>query len=351
MTFLRAACVLVCLASVPAQTAAARQQVVDTPPDADAPVETEIVEPQPVRIDIPPYEYPIPLIQSPPPSLARQVRRMLEAAMRTEDSAAVAAVVKFALETQPYDKAEIKDMHRTYLDRRARSAAAKTKEETDRIRAAGVFELWKGQVEAGAFRNTGNTTNFGFTAGVKLNRKGIDWEHAVVLSMDYQKDSDTVTREQYGASYQPRYTLNDGLFTYGRAQFERDQIQGFNARFSVSGGLGYRVIERPRMTLSVEAGPALRRTYYTGAPNETTWSGLTSLDFDWKINQTLKLTQDATSYVGSDDSTITSLTALEAGVARGLKAKVSYAIEHETSPPIGSLKTDTTSRFTLVYGF
>jgi putative salt-induced outer membrane protein len=307
--------------------------------------------PPPLVLDLAPYPEFVPFIRVEKPRLAKQVRAMLDAAMQTDDSAAVAAVVKFAQQTQPYDKDEIRDLQRAYLDRRARELAAKTEAELARIRASGPLELWKGQIELGAFRSTGNTDNFGFTAAFNFNRKGIEWEHIVQARADYQEDRGVITREQYSASYQPRYTLNDGFFTYARTQYERDRIQGFEDRYTLSGGLGYRVLNGRTKTLSLEAGPAIRRINYVDEPNQTTWSVLTSIDFDWKINPQLKLTQDASAYVGSDNNTFTSLTALESGLVKGLKAKLSYAIEHETSPPIGSLKTDTISRFSLVYGF
>lgn len=325
------------------------------PAHAQEPVEPVVVLPElpppPLVLDLPDYPRYVPIIDIGPPRLNLQVKALLEAAMKTDDSAAVSAVVKFAQQTQPYDKDEIRDMQRAYNDRRAKEIAAKALAEQNRIRASGVLQLWKGQVEVGAFRATGNTDNFGFTAALKLDRKGINWEHIIQANADYQEDRKVVTREQYSASYQPRYTLNDGFFMYGRTQYERDRIQGFEDRYTLSSGLGYRVIDRPGMTLSVEAGPAVRRTNYVIDPNETTWSVLNSVDFDWAISPTIKLTQDASSYIGSDNNTLTTLTAIEAGMAKGLKMKVSYSIEHETSPPIGSLKTDTISRFSLVYGF
>ena len=116
-------------------------------------------------------------------------------------------------------------------------------------------------------------------------------------------------------------------------------------------GLGYRILDRPGMTLALEAGPAARHVNYVDGLDTTTWSTLSSVDFDWTLNPTIKLTQDASAYVGSDNSTFTSLTGLEAGMAKGLKVKLSYSIEHETSPPPGALKTDTISRFSLLYGF
>lgn len=305
----------------------------------------------PLAIEAPPFVDPVPFIAAEPPRLPASVRAMIEEASRSDDSAALAAVVKVALVTQPYDAEEIRAMQRAYLDRKASTLAARTREETDRIRNSGALELWKGQIELGAFHSTGNTSNVGFTGALKLDRKGIDWEHTIQLNADYQKDAETITREQYAAFYQPRYTLNDDLFMYGRAQYEKDEIQGFRDRYSLSGGLGYRVLTGEKLSLSLEAGPALRRTVYLDEPTETTWSTLATLDLGWRVNQSIKLTQNASTYVGSDDSTFTSLTGIEAGMAKGLKAKLSYSFKHETSPPQGAIKTDTISRFSLVYGF
>ncbi|WP_395394757.1 DUF481 domain-containing protein [Novosphingobium sp. BL-8A] len=302
-------------------------------------------------VELPAYPWPIPFVPAGPPRLPENVRAMLESAIRTGDSATVAAVVKVAIDTQPYDKDEIRAMQKAFNDEAARQLAAKANAETQRIRNSDILELWTGKVELGAFRATGNTSNFGYSGALNLDRKGINWQHTIQATADYQKDRGTVTREQYLASYQARYTLNDGLFTFGRTQWESNKIQGYYDRYSLSTGLGYRVIKRKDLTLSMELGPAVRRTLYVTDPAETTWSTLASLDFAWNVDNAVKFTQTASSYIETGNSTFTTNTGIEAGMSKHLKAKLSYSFEHETSPPDGTLKTDTISRFSLVYGF
>lgn len=322
------------------------------PPEPIRPVVDEAPLPPLAIVPVlPPPPVYVPLVQAPPPSLPPAVKAMIEEAIRNDDQEALSALVKLAVKTQPYDEAEIRALQRDYQDRKAKALAEKTAAELRRIREAPVLDLWTGQIEAGAFRSTGNTRNFGFSSAVKLNRKGINWEHIVQAGVDYQEDAGDVTREQFSGSYQARYTLNDALFTYGKGLYERDKIQGFKNRYTLSSGLGYRVVKTDKMTLSVEAGPAIRQIDYVDDPSATNWSLATSLDWDWTISPTMKLSQDASSYIGSDNNTFTSMTALEAGMTKRLKLKLSYSFEHETSPPDGSLKTDTVSRFSLVYGF
>ncbi|GGC19887.1 hypothetical protein GCM10011371_04490 [Novosphingobium marinum] len=284
-------------------------------------------------------------------ALPEAVRAMLENAMRTGDKDSVDAVVRVAKDTLPGESAEIDDMYQRFEERQARLAKREAAQETERVRDAGILELWTGEGEIGAFRATGNTSNLGFAVGLKLERKGIDWEHQLRLRADYQRDRGRTTREQYLAAYRPRYTVDDGFFLFGLAQYERDRFQGYSARYTLSGGVGYKLVDSEDMTLAVEAGPAWRRTEFVGGASDASWSGLASLDFDWQIAEAVKLTQDASAYLEADNTTLISATGLEAGMSDGLKARLSYTVEHDTDPPAGAVSTDTLSRFTLVYGF
>ncbi|MBB4857152.1 putative salt-induced outer membrane protein [Novosphingobium chloroacetimidivorans] len=279
------------------------------------------------------------------------VRAMLEAAMRTDDAKAVDAVVKAAKETQPQDSAEIDAMKQKFDDAHTLVAAEKAENERERVLAARPLQLWKGEGEIGAFNTTGNTESAGVSVGLKLERVGVYWQHKLQFTADYQKTSGVVSREQYLASYNPRYTLSDRFYAYGLVQYENDRFQGYTSRYSLSPGFGYRVYNTDDLKLSFEGGPALRFTNYVDEPQRTTTSALGSLDFAWRATRAIRLTQQASAYVEDRNSTFTSTTAIEAGMLKGLKARLSYRYEHDSDPPDGSRRTDTLSRFTLVYGF
>lgn len=271
--------------------------------------------------------------------------------MRTNDAKAVEAVVKAAKETQPQDSAEIDAMKQKFDDTHTLVIAEKEYNEREQILAARPLQLWHGEGEVGAFNSTGNTNNTGVSVGVKLDRKGVYWQHKLQFAADYQENNSTVTREQYLASYSPRYTLGDRFYAYGLVQYEQDRFQGFYSRYSLSPGFGYRVYNTDDLKLSFEGGPALRFTNRVEEPARTTASALGSFDFAWAPTRAIRLTQQGSAYVESENSTFTSTTSLEAGMLKGLKARLSYRYEHDTEPPDGSRRTDTLSRFTLVYGF
>src|SRR3546814_20456398 len=76
-----------------------------------------------------------------------------------------------------------------------------------------------------------------------------------------------------------------------------------------------------------------------------------SLDFGWQLSPTLRLTQVASTIVGTTNSSTSSQTALNAKLTGALSARIAYSAQIDTSPPPGIESVDTQTRFTLVYGF
>lgn len=294
------------------------------------------------------------LALSPTPSLAAlpsPVRAMIDAAIETGDPKQVETVVTLAAKTNPDDSAEIAAIHKAWQDERKKLAVRKAQREEQAIRTAGMFDRWGGKGEIGAFRSTGNSSTSGITAALSLTRTGIDWRHKLRAAVDYQRSNGRTTREQYLFAYQPEYRLSKRMFLYALGQYERDRFQGFSSRISLSGGLGYQVIAEKDMRLSFKGGPAYRRTRLIPSGQENRLAGLAALDFDWKITERLKLTEDASAFVQQGNSSFISATGLEVDVVSDLKARLSYTVEHDTDPPVGAVKTDTLSRFTLIYDF
>lgn len=276
---------------------------------------------------------------------------MIDAAMDSGDPAKVATVIDLARQTNPDDAAELDALHDGFKAEQQRLAAEEAAAEEAQTRSAGLFDNWTGEGQIGAARSTGNSSNTGLSAGIKLQRIGIDWRHKLTALADYQRSNATTTREQFLVAYEPNYQISQRVYAYALGQYERDRFQGFPSRLSASGGLGYRVIMQDDMNLSVKAGPAYRRTSLVGGGKTSRVAALGALDFDWKVSDTIKLTQDASAFVQSNNNSFISNTAIEAALGGNLSARLAYVVEHDTDPPAGAIKTDTLTRFTLVYGF
>ncbi len=278
------------------------------------------------------------------------VRAMIEAAIETGDEEKVRTVIDLAKTTNPDDVAQLDALLASFERDLALAKAAEEAAAQKEIRSAGFFDNWTGQGELGAFTSTGNAENTGITASLNLTREGINWRHKLSGRADYQETDGVATREQFLAAYEPNLKITDRLFAYALAQYERDRFQGFSARYSASGGLGYDVLtDGP--TLSVKAGPAWRRTELTTGASTSNLAGLAALDFDWAISDSLSFTQDASALVQSGSSTFISDTGFQAAISDALSVRLSYTLEHDTDPPLGAVKTDTLSRITILYDF
>lgn len=289
------------------------------------------------------------------------VRAMIDAALATGDEAKVRTVAELARATNPADGQEIDAILAQFEAKQAEHRAAEAKAKEEAIRAAGLFDNWSGKGELGGFRATGNTTNTGVTASLALNRQGIDWRHRFTGRVDYQRNGGVTTREQYLARYEPNVNVSDNFYVYALAQYERDQFQGFDARYAISGGMGYQALKSNEVQLSLKAGPAYRVTEFTDGRSESRIAGLIGIDFDWNITDRLKLTQDtnavaetggsAVAIIDSRNTSIDIITGLDAAIAKKLKARFSYAVEYDSNPAPGAVQTDTLSRVTLIYNF
>jgi putative salt-induced outer membrane protein len=294
-------------------------------------------------------------------ALPEPVRAMIDAAIATGDEAKVRTVVDIAKQTNPDDTAEIDTILTDFETHLAEVKAAESAAKEEAIRTAGLFENWSGKGEFGAFRATGNSSNTGITAGLTVERQGIDWRHRLTGRVDYQRANGTTTREQFLARYEPNYNFSDRFYVYALAQYERDRFQGFSGRYAVSGGIGYQALKNDDIQLSLKAGPAYRVTEFIDGRSESRIAGLVGLDFDWAITDRLKLTQDtnavaeaggsAVAIIDSRNTTLDLVTGLNAAINSKLSARFSYAVEYDSNPPPGAVQTDTLSRVTLIYDF
>ncbi|HAV80096.1 MAG TPA: DUF481 domain-containing protein [Erythrobacter sp.] len=293
--------------------------------------------------------------------LPEGARAMIDAAIASGDERKVATVIGLARSTWPEERSTIDAINDQWKITLAARRAAEAEAEQTALINAGMFDRWSGEGELGAFQSSGNTESVGVAAALRLDREGIDWTHSIRLRADYQRQNGSTSREQFAASYEPRWQFDENIFAYGLAQYERDRIQGFSSRYSVSGGFGYRVIDNPKLKLSLKAGPAYRVTDFTDGTSADRLAGLVGLDFDWQMLDRLKLTQDvealaetggeATLIFDGANTTINLVTGLDFRVSNRLRSRLSYKIEYDSNPPAGSVGTDTLTRATLIYGF
>jgi putative salt-induced outer membrane protein len=277
-------------------------------------------------------------------ALAPAMRGVLDAAIASGNDGDIDTVAKYLKKANPDDVAEIDHV---IADHRKQIAAAKQ----EKLAHQTPLQGWKGEGQIGASQSSGNTSTVGFSAGINLAQEGLHWKHQLHALADFERTSGVTDRNQMQLGLETDYKFNPRLFAFGSALAEDDRFAGFNSRFSVAGGVGYNLVTEPNLTIDAKAGPAWRRTNFIGEPSESEITGLAAIDASWKVLPAVTLSENAALLSGHNNTNITSLTALSLKISRALSARVSYQLGYNSEPPVHFKKTDTLTRFTLVYGF
>ena len=274
--------------------------------------------------------------------LPAEVARMIEAAAETPG--ALATVAEVARRTHPESLEEI--------DAQVRALTSRAEEERiAQITSLRFRDGWKGEGQAGGFISTGNSDDIGASAGLTFAKETLRWRHEIKAAGDYQRSNGAVSKERYFAGYAGQWKLSGRAFVALSASGESDRFAGFRSRFTESVGVGYRVWNRPDLKLDVQAGPALRQINYYDRDNEMAFSARLGGDLTWTIRPDLVFTQNASVFLDSVSSTLTSSTALTTKLRGDLSARASFDVRMESEPPVGREHTDTTTRASLVYNF
>lgn len=276
------------------------------------------------------------------------VDAMIREAARSGDKATLDAVAKVAKATNP-DEADAIDALATSLLAQAQAKAEQ--EHHDKLAAQGFFEGWVGEGQLGVGLTGGNTDETSAVLGIKFRRQGLHTRQKLDAVIDYLRSNGVTTREKFAVGYSNAVVITDGLSVVGTLGWERDRFAGQARRFTESLGLGYRLINARRMTLDLEAAPALRQTRYVGGVEEDEFAARGSLAYRWKLKDGLALSQDASVVSGGSDTTLISTSALTARINGKLSGRMSFNVQSETDPQPGRTSTDTTTRATLVYEF
>ena len=316
----------------------------------------------PPPADIAPEDQQLPiatLLIPPPPNpnavaLPPAARALLEEAMQKGSPESFAAVEKLARDTYPDGGGQIDALAAENNAKIAEKKAADARAKADALAEASFLDNWKGEADLGGSYTTGASDSLAIYGALKLTKEGVRWRQALSGRVDYSKSAGVLSTDKDTAAYQPQYKINDRLYIYGLGQFDRDRILGFSYRFTESSGIGYTVLPGTKLHLDLEAGPAVRETRYIGdltGDRETRLAGRGSVNFYWKPNATVTLTEVAAIYVESDNSNITSTTSLDTKLFGPLKARFSYNITYEQDTPNVAKSFDTITTASIVYSF
>jgi putative salt-induced outer membrane protein len=221
---------------------------------------------------------------------------------------------------------------------------------------------YSGEVSAAGTAKTGNTDSTDLGLGLKLRYESQLWRHILGGAYDWGSADGSATKNRFASSYEIARLLNDRIYGFGRGAYQLDQFDGYDYRAIVGGGLGVDVMRGETRTWSIQGGPAYRIDEVEPsfddmgvllAPGETQTSAALNLGsrFEAQLNDAVSFRNETDVTSSADTNTFLNSAALTADLVGAVSARFSFDVAHDTSAPIGTEKTDTTSRVALVYSF
>jgi putative salt-induced outer membrane protein len=225
---------------------------------------------------------------------------------------------------------------------------------------AQMLDGWTGEASLTGSKTTGNTDTTDLGLGLKLNKEAGEWRHKFNALADFGEVDDVKNKQRYALGYQIDRDINDRTYVYGNADYFSDDFGAFQDGYFLGAGLGYKAILPEPVSWNLEGGLGYRsqteQDVLDAATNVLT-PGETAnelalrafSDFDWVLNDNVSAYNDTEIIYSKSDTYIWNEIGITATLAGNLAARASFRIDTHSDVPVGTEKTDTITRFGIVY--
>lgn len=213
------------------------------------------------------------------------------------------------------------------------------------------YPAFGGQFELGYLATTGNTENTSTNSRLLLAVLQEDWKHGLVLQAVRVTEDETLTAERYQGAYKSEYSLTEYNYLFGTVNYERDEFAGFTRRLSEAVGYGRRFLNEEDLTLDAELGVGARQTNFVDGTRRSERIIRAASSFYYGFNDTGSFSQNISVESGSSNTYTESVTSVSSTLVGELQLQVSYTVKHNSTVPVGNVKTDTYTSVSVVYTF
>lgn len=214
-----------------------------------------------------------------------------------------------------------------------------------------ILDGWSGEASLSGSKTTGNTDTTDIGLALKLQKEDGPWRHKFKALADRGEADGINNKKRYNLGYQIDRDFNDRLYGYANADYFSDDFGAFQEGYFVGGGLGYKVILPEPVSWNVEGGLGYRSQEEQGALGEENaeLAARAFSDFDYIFNENVSFYNDTEIIYSSSDTYIWNETGITATLAGNLAARASFRVDTHSDVAAGREKTDTITRFGIVY--
>jgi putative salt-induced outer membrane protein len=222
-----------------------------------------------------------------------------------------------------------------------------------------------GKGQFGFLESRGNSDATSLNANLDVLRYDNNWKNEVYFGGLYGKSSGIVSAERWEVRQQTDYNFSPSWFAFGGLHFEHDLFDGFVYQASLTGGVGYKILDTVSDKLQVQAGAGYRRL----RPEEITKDdggevigrdfqdsqgdliGTLGIDYMHAFNKTTALTDKFSAESGNLNTSVNNALALTVKMSTKLALSLGYSVLYNTNPIAPLKKLDQITTVNLQYAF
>ena len=215
--------------------------------------------------------------------------------------------------------------------------------------------------ELGFISTTGNTDTTSINAGITAHQELENWSNDYLIEGLYRQETteddngeeeDVTSAQKFFASAQGNYKLdNPDYRLFGFTSYEDDRFSNFNYQATVAAGWNQKVLQNKRHTLEYSIGPGYAFVETQDGESQNSMIIRASTVYSWKISDTAKFSQTASTEVGDENTKSRAESALTATISGNLSMRLSFKLDHNSQVAEGVEKLDTETAVSLVYNF
>lgn len=210
---------------------------------------------------------------------------------------------------------------------------------------------WSGKAALGFLATSGNTESSSLNGSFAVAYSTGKWTHSLEASAINTREDDVTTAEAYAAGWKSEYDVSEHNFLFARANWRQDRFSGYDQQLSESIGYGRRLIDTGKHFLNAEIGGGARQAELSDGTMEDEFIIRGGLNYQWKLNDTARFTQDLTSEYGPDNTYFEAASAIKTDLFEHLALVASYTVKSNSQVPVDSENTDTFTALSIEYSF
>ncbi|MEM6884756.1 MAG: DUF481 domain-containing protein [Verrucomicrobiota bacterium] len=214
--------------------------------------------------------------------------------------------------------------------------------------------VWETEVALGANLSRGNNDSHRVKGEIKSKRTTEKDRLILALAAEAGENEGTSTSEYIEGQADYRRDIHERLYWYALLNGRRDAIADLDYRFTLSPGIGYKVIDEDYLQLSFETGPAYVVEQLEGQDPDHSFRGRVGQELEWQISEWAKLYQNSEFLVNAQDTNdwiFEAEVGVETAITESFSLRFGAKDIYDNQPAAGRKKNDIQLNSAIVYKF